>query len=298
MKNLSFVDFLRDVGKHFRLGSMLNKESVRARLESEGGMSFAEFSYQLLQAYDFLHLYDTEGCRLQIGGSDQWGNITAGVELIRRLRNTEAYGLTFPIICDSSGTKFGKSEGNAVYLDEQHTSCYDFYQFFLRTEDADVVRFLKIFTFLPLAEIAALGEQVRVAPEKREAQQRLAGEITRCVHGEQGLQKARRASQVLFGGDLAGLRARDLLAIFAHVPSAELPRDRVVGAPVVDVAIAAGLCASKGEARRLISGGGLSVNNRKVVSHQATIEAAALIDDRILILRSGKKSFTLVKILG
>ena len=156
MKQFTFVDFLRDVGKHFRLGAMLAKESVKARLNSEAGMSFAEFSYQLLQAYDFLHLYDKFGCALQVGGSDQWGNITAGIDLVRKLRGADAYGATFPLVCDSAGRKFGKSEGNDVYLDSAKTSCYDFYQFFFRVEDADVGRLLRVFTFLPLAEIESL----------------------------------------------------------------------------------------------------------------------------------------------
>ncbi|MEI6809851.1 MAG: tyrosine--tRNA ligase, partial [bacterium] len=175
MRKFTFVDFLREVGRHFRLGTMLNKESVRARLESESGMSFTEFSYQLLQSYDFLHLYDTKDCRIQLGGSDQWGNITAGIDLIRKVRSGDAYGVTSPIVCDAAGHKFGKSEGNAIYLDPRRTSYYNFYQFFVRTTDADVVRFLKMFTFLPLEDISALEKTFLEAPEKREAQKALAG---------------------------------------------------------------------------------------------------------------------------
>jgi tyrosyl-tRNA synthetase len=296
MQSFTFVDFLRDVGRHFRLGTMLGKESVRARLGSEAGMSFAEFSYQALQGYDFLHLWDTEGCRLQIGGSDQWGNITAGIDLIHKLRGQSAFGLTFPLVCDSAGRKFGKSEGNAIYLDHRRTSYYDFYQFFLRTEDADAPRFLKIFTFLPIAEIDAIARESAAAPEKRIAQRRLAEEATRLVHGDEGLRTAQKASDVLFGGGLDGLGADELLGIFAHVPSTELARAAVVGARVLDVAQAAGLCASKGEARRLIESGGLYVNNVRAAGIEAAVSDGDLVDGRVLVLRSGKKTFHLVKV--
>jgi len=298
MKNFTFVDFLREVGKHFRMSAMLNRESVRARLDSENGMSYAEFSYQLLQAFDFLHLYDTHNCRLQIGGSDQWGNITAGTDLVRRLRGVECYGLTFPILCDSNGQKFGKSEGNAVYLDERRTSCYDFYQFFLRTADADVIHYLKILTFVPIDEIAAIEVSMRAEPERRAAQNKLAEELTRTVHGQAGLDKARRASEVLFGGSLDGLQATDLLAVFANVPSVELPHAAIAPVPVVDLALAAGLCKSKGEVRRLIEQGGLYINNRKIAGLDARTTDADVIDGRVLVFRSGKKNFLLVKMAG
>jgi len=297
MKKFTFVDFLRDVGWHFRLGAMLNKESVRTRLESEAGINFAEFSYQLLQSYDFLHLYDTDGCCIQLGGSDQWGNITAGIDLIRKLRAGEAYGVTFPIVCDASGKKFGKTEGNAIYLDSRRTSCYNFYQFFVRTEDSDVIRFLKLFTFLPLDEIAALEKQVREAPEKREAQKKLAEEITRTVHGPDGLNTALRATEVLFGGTMEGLRANDLIDIFADVPSRELPFDLVANRPVVEVTAAAGLCGSKGEARRMITAGGLYVNNERVKEPDAMVQASQIVDGRVLVMRTGRKNFHLVKIV-
>ena len=297
LSSFSFVEFLRDVGKHFRLGAMLNKESVRTRLESESGMSFAEFSYQLLQSYDFLHLFREEDCRLQIGGSDQWGNITAGIDLIRRLEAAPAHGITFPLVCDSNGQKFGKSEGNAIYLDPARTSCYEFYQFFVRTTDADVVRFLKLFTFLPMPEINELAEQVEAAPEKRAAQKKLAEEMTRTVHGQGGLDVALRASEVLFGGSIEGLGAEDLLAIFADVPSAELAIESVTDMTVIDVASVSGLCKSKGEARRLITGGGMYVNNVKVPDALATVQVADLVDGAVLVLRSGKKNFHLIKIV-
>jgi tyrosyl-tRNA synthetase len=295
MGGFTFVGFLREVGKHFRMGAMLGKESVRARLESDGGMSYAEFSYQLIQAYDFLHLLDTEGCRVQLGGSDQWGNITAGTDLIRKLRNVEAYGVTFPLVCDSTGQKFGKSEGNALYLDHRLTPYYDFYQFFIRTDDADVVRFLKIFTFLSLEEIEEIRRAMEAAPEARAAQRKLAEEMTRMVHGEKGLRIAEKASSVLFGGSLEDLRADELLDIFANVPSSTLPMNEIRDALASDVAAASGLCASKGEARRLIASGGLYVNGIRVESAGSRLNASDIIDNKVVVLRSGKKTFRLVK---
>lgn len=291
------LDFLRDVGKHFRVGAMLGKESVRARLAAEAGMSFTEFSYQLLQAYDFLRLYDDQGCVLQIGGSDQWGNITAGIDLIRKLRSVEAYGLTFPLICDSQGQKFGKSEGNAVYLSADRTSTYDFYQFFVRAADADVERYLKIFTFLSLEEIAGLMEALKTAPGERAAQKRLAEEVTRMVHGEQGLATARGASRVLFGESVAGLKAEELLGIFRDVSSTEIPRADVESTPVFELAAKTSLCKSRGEARRLIDSGGLYLNNVRVDSIDRTVDADDIIDGRLLVLRSGKKNFHLVRVV-
>ena len=294
-KQFSFISYLRDVGCHFRMGSMLAKESVRARLNSEVGMSFTEFCYQTLQGYDFLHLYDNHDCRLQIGGSDQWGNITAGTELIRRCRGAEAFGMTFPLVTDSQGRKFGKSEGNAIYLDHRLTSYYAFYQFFMRTEDADVCRYLRIFTFLPLEEIAALEEAVRTEPEKRLAQRTLAEDLTLRVHGATGLQAARRATEVLFGGSMEGLRADDLVPIFADVPSSTLPRTEVAGQSVIDVAVASGLSKSKGEARRLADSGGLYVNNERVAV-ATTVSDDMIIDNRMLVLRAGRKNYHVVKI--
>ncbi len=295
-KEFSFVRFLREVGKMFRMGSMLGKESVRARLNSESGMSFTEFSYQLLQGYDFLHLYDKLDCRIQIGGSDQWGNITAGTDLIRKQRSSEAFGVTFPLVCDSNGQKFGKSEGNAIYLDHRMTSYYDFYQFFLRTADADVIRFLRIFTFMPEETLGALEASLTEHPERREAQKALAEDVTRRVHGETGLQIAQRASSVLFGGSMEGLHADDLLGIFANVGSSELPRESVVGRPVPEVAAEGGLCKSRGEARRLIANNGMYLNNVRVSEAERVVGDEDVIDGRLLVLRSGKKTFRLVKL--
>ncbi len=294
-KDIVFIDFLRDMGRYFRMGTMLGKESVRKRLEADDGMSFTEFCYQIMQGYDFLHLHRTYGCTLQIGGSDQWGNITAGTELVRRVAGAEAFGLTFPLVCDSTGKKFGKSEGNAIFLDARKTSYYDFYQFFLRTMDADVIRYLKIFTFLPLSRIAELEQAVATAPEQREAQQVLAEELTRAVHGEKGLAVAQQATQVLFGGSLDGLAAADLEAIFANVPSASLPAAEVLGKPAFEVIAAAGMTTSKGEARRLVQQGGLSINNQKAGGLDRCFTADDLIEGRLAVLRSGKKSFFLLR---
>ncbi len=296
LRKFTVVDFLREAGRHFRMGAMLGKESVRARLDSDTGMSYAEFSYQVLQAYDFLHLYDSRQCRLQVGGSDQWGNITAGIDLIRRLRGVETYGLTFPLISDRAGRKFGKSEGNAIYLDSRRTSPYAFYQFFMRVDDADVVRLLKVFTFLSLDEISALEKQMAQTPELRPAQRRLADEITRMVHGDSGLRQAQAATDALFGGALDGLSAADLDAIFADAPSVTLCADEVVNRDIVSVAVAARICPGKGAARRLIDGGGFYLNNRRVDDAQSVVSPDAVIEGRMLVLRTGKKNYRLVKL--
>lgn len=295
-KNFTFIDFLRDVGRYFRMGTMLSKESVKARLNSEIGMSFTEFCYQTLQGYDFLHLYDEYGCRLQIGGSDQWGNITAGTELVRRQRGVEAFGLTSPLVTDSQGRKFGKSEGNAIYLDVRKTSYYDFYQFFLRTEDSDVCRYLRTFTFIPVGEIEALEETVKNEPEKRVAQQLLAEDMTRRVHGEEGLQVARRATEVLFGGSMEGMRASDLMTVFADVPSSSLPKEDVLGRNMIEVAFMSGLSSSKSEARRLADSGGLYLNNERVGSNE-TVQADRAIDGSLLVLRSGRKNYRILQLV-
>ncbi len=297
-RDYSFIGFLRDVGKHFRMGSMLGKDSVRSRLDSESGMSFAEFSYQLLQAYDFLRLYDDLGCCVQLGGSDQWGNITAGTDLVRKLRGEEVFGVTLPLVCDRTGQKFGKSAGNAIYLSAAKTSVYDFYQFFLRVDDADVIHLLKVFTLLSPEEIGVYAEGVARAPEEREAQKRLAEEVTRRVHGADGLALAQRSSAVLFGEAMDGLRASELLEVFAQVPSCSLARNAVAGCQVVQVAAAAGLCKSRGEARRLIQSGGCYLNNRRVEQVDADVQAGDIIDGQLLVLRSGRKRYQLVKVIS
>eukprot|EP00741_Cyanophora_paradoxa_P008870 tig00001388_g8587.t1 len=299
------VQFIREVGKHFRLSTMLNKDSVRIRLEQaeeghdQGGMSFTEFTYQIFQAYDFMHLARAENCRVQVGGSDQWGNITAGTELIRKvLPGTEAFGLTLPLMTTANGEKFGKSAGNAIWLDEEKTSCYELFQYFLRSEDADAGRFLKVFTFLPLDEIDAIIAEHEQAPEKRHAQRILAEQVTRLIHGEAGVAKAQRATNVLFGNeDLRGLSAKEVLGIFKDVPSAELSRDQVVGKDVVSVVAAAKACPSKGEARRLIQNGGLYLNNEKVTAAEQVVGEGDLVDGSIAIVRTGKKNFRVIRVL-
>lgn len=294
--NVNTIDFLRDICVNFRVPQMLAKESVKKRLEAtDGGMTFTEFSYQILQGNDFLHLYDTYGCTLEVGGSDQWGNITAGTDLVHRLRGTEVYGLTFPLVCDSNGLKFGKSEGNAIFLDSRKTSYYDFYQFFLRSMDADVIRYLRIFTFLPEERIVELEKAVQEHPELREAQRVLAEEVTRAVHGEAGLRQALKATDVLFGGSMEGLSADELENIFKNVKSGELAKDEILGKPVFEVAAAAGMTASKGEARRLAQQGGLVLNGEKAPLERVVSESD-LIDGRIAIFRAGKKNYFLLRI--
>ncbi len=295
---LSFIEFLRDVGKHFTVNSMIAKESVRQRLENrEQGISYTEFSYMLLQAYDFAHLNAHEGCTLQIGGSDQWGNITAGIDLIRRRGGKPSYGLTIPLLTTSSGHKFGKTEAGTVWLDSRRTSPYQFYQFWIRTEDADVIRFLRMFTFLPMEEIDELASEHESRPEARVAHRKLAEEMTRMVHGQEGLEAAQRATQALFGGSLEGLSAADLLDIFAHVPSGTIASgDLAQGMMLPDLMVKVGFTKSKGEARRLIKGGGLYLNNQRVTSQDAKVTSDDLLDGSVMVLRSGKKRYHLVKV--
>src|SRR6266480_2855769 len=293
------VDFLRDVGKHFTVNYMLAKESVKRRFEEGDGISFTEFSYMLLQSYDFLVLYDRYGCTLQMGGSDQWGNIVAGTELIRRMRAAKGYGLVFPLVTTSAGIKFGKTEAGSVWLDPNLTSPYRFYQFWINTDDSDVVKYLKFFTMLDQEAIAELEHSVAVSPEKREAQKRLAEEVTRAVHGESNLRKAIQASQVLFGGAIEDLNASDVFDIFAEVPSSEVPGDTFTGDGVslVDLVITCGFATSKSAARRLIEDRGIYINNRRVSDVQATINLSALIEGQYLVLRKGARNYHLVRVV-
>ena len=298
LTRFSFIDFLRDVGKHFRVGEMLGKESVRARLQSEEGMSFTEFCYMLLQAYDFLHLFDNYNCILQMGGSDQWGNITAGIELIRKLRGKPAYGLTTPLVVTASGQKFGKTEAGTVWLAEDRTSCYEFYQYWIRTDDRDVIDWLKVFTFLELEEIAALQKSLKEKPEERAPHQRLAYEVTALVHGREAADKAVRASRVLFGEEIKDLSDQDLASIFADVPGTEIPRARLAeGLSLVDLIAESGLSKSKGEARRMIQQGGAYLNNLRIDSVERKVTLADLASESMLVLRSGKKKYLLVKLV-
>ncbi len=299
LRPLRFMDFLRDIGKHFTVNYMLAKDSVRLRLESEEGISFTEFSYMLLQAYDFLRLYLDYGCTFQMGGSDQWGNITAGTELIRKLANGRAFAVTVPLVTTSTGAKFGKTEAGTVWLDPKRTSPFRFYQFWFNTPDEDVVQYLKYFTLLSREEIDALARSVQTEPQARRAQARLAEEVTRMVHGEAGLETARAATAVLFGErDLEGLSGADLLDIFAEVPSSHIAREDLTGEgiSIVDLALAAGLDRSKKQIRNLIESGGLYLNNQRVddPARRVTLDDAK--DGAVLVLRKGKKLYHLVRL--
>ncbi len=294
---LPLVDFLRDTGKCFSVNVMLARDSVKQRItDRDQGMSFTEFSYSLLQAYDFMHLHGSHGCRLQIGGSDQWGNIVSGIDLTRRRSDAEVYGLTIPLVTKADGSKFGKTESGNVWLDPERTSPYKFYQFWINQADADTGRYLRYFTFLQRADIEELERQSREEPHKRAAQKRLAEEVTRMVHGEEALAAAQRASEAVFGGDLAGLDARTLLEIFDGVPSSDLPAAALSGGtPLIDALTGAGVFASKGEARRLVQNGGLYLNSRRVDALDAKLGPECLLTDNLAVVRTGKKNYHLLR---
>ncbi|HSW37864.1 MAG TPA: tyrosine--tRNA ligase [Acidobacteriota bacterium] len=298
--SLNLIDFLRDIGKHFTINYMIGKESVRARLDREDGLSYTEFSYMLLQSYDFLHLFDHFGCTLQTGGSDQWGNITAGVELIRRMRGKPAGALVYPLITKADGTKFGKTAEGAVWLSAGRTSPYRFYQFWLNTDDRDVVGYLRFFTWLDRETIGELENAVREKPEQRDAQRRLAREMTRMVHDETMLQKAEQATQVLFGGDVAGLSGSEVEEIFADVPSGEIHCGKLQGEglPVIDLLIESGASASRGEARRTIDSGGIYLNNRRIADATVKVTVNDMLDNRFIILRQGRRNYRLVRVVS
>jgi tyrosyl-tRNA synthetase len=297
---ISMMEFLRDVGKYFTVNNLLAKEAIKRRLETEEGISFTEFSYPLLQAYDYLVLFDRHGCTLQMGGSDQWGNILAGIDLIRRLRGARTHGLVFPLVTTAAGVKFGKTEAGAVWLDPKLTSPYRFYQFWLNTDDRDAIVYLKFFTWLSQAEIDELAESVRTEPEKRLAQRELARHVTALVHGETELGKAVRASEVLFGKEIRGLGVQEILDIFADVPSTELERSKLDGDgfTLTDALVITGLAPSKGEAKRLVQGGGVCVNNRRVSDARRAISDSDLIDGQVLVLRKGARHYHVIKVVG
>lgn len=307
-QGISYLQFLRDVGKHFTVNHMMAKESVRARLEDrEHGISYTEFSYMLLQAYDYVHLSDQEGCNLQIGGSDQWGNITAGVELLRRIHahreNKEAgdvketaFGMTMPLVMKADGTKFGKSESGTVWLTEDRTSPYQLYQFFLQTTDADVGSLLRYFTSLPHAELSRLDECVKNDPGKREAQTTLAREMVKIIHGEAALEKATGATQALFGSEIRGLGKEALLEAFTGAPTTVKPRSVLAeGLAVVDLLVEGALCGGKGAARKDIQGGGIYLNNERITDAALLVTEKDLLADVALVLRKGKKSYHLFR---
>jgi tyrosyl-tRNA synthetase len=296
--SFGFIEFLRDVGKHFSVNAMIARESVRRRLEErEHGISYTEFSYQLLQAYDFAHLYAAHGCRLQAGGSDQWGNITAGIDLTRRLHAGEVYGLIWPLVERSDGRKFSKSTGEAVWLDADLTSPYAFYQWFFNVPDDDAVRFLKTYTFLPVEDITALQTEQRRDPAARAAQRTLAAEVTRIVHGADGLQSAERATRILFGDEpFSGLDDRTLADAFESAPSADLARARLdAGLSLADLLVESGAARSRGEARRLVEQGGVYLNNRRMADAGALVGRADLAGTATAVVRVGKKRYFLAR---
>jgi tyrosyl-tRNA synthetase len=290
-----FLEFLRDVGKHFTVNYMLAKESVKRRLGGDEGISFTEFSYQLLQAYDYVVLHDRLHCTLQMGGSDQWGNITAGIDLGRKMRGVRLHGLVIPLVTNAAGSKFGKTEAGAVWLDSALTSPFRFYQFWLNTDDRDVVRYLKFFTWLDQPTIAALAEQIERAPESRDAQRVLAREVTTMVHGGEAMQSAERASAVLFGSSLAEASAEEILAVFDDVPSVQIAAPALAaGIATTELAVTAGIAASKGEAMRLIKQGGLYINDHRVTEERGRITTDYAIDGRVIVLRKGQRERRLV----
>jgi len=295
LTKLSAVDFMRDVGKHFTINAMLAKESVKRRIESEDGITYTEFSYSLLQAYDFLELYDRLGCTLQMGGSDQWGNITAGMDLIRRLRGGKAHGLVMPLITTSSGVKFGKTESGTIWLDPVLTSPYQFYQFWLNAEDQDAVRYLRFFTFFGRDEIVALEDAGRREPDKRHSQRALAREVTRLVHGETAVAEAESAATALFADQLASLNAAQIEQMLGGVPSATVIMS-TGGWPVTELLTKAGVTKSKSEAQRLIRGGGISINDRRVTDEKEQITVEQAIEGRLFVVRKGKRDYFLIRI--
>jgi tyrosyl-tRNA synthetase len=295
LTRLGAIEFMRDVGKHFTVNAMLAKEAVKRRLEGDQGISYTEFSYALLQAYDFLELYDRVGCTLQVGGSDQWGNITAGMDLIRRVRGVRVYGLVQPLIMTAAGTKFGKSEAGTVWLDPQLTTPYEFYQFWLNTDDRDAVRYLKFFTHLDASTIGELERTVAGTPEKREAQRTLAREVTRLVHGADAVRDAEAAAAKLFSGDITQMTLAELLTVFHDVPSKTIAHDDN-GWRVVTLLTESGLSPSNSDAVRLIKGGGVYVNERRVTDEKMRVSSAEAIEGQLFVVRKGKKDNVLIRI--
>ncbi|MDN4072585.1 tyrosine--tRNA ligase [Fictibacillus terranigra] len=290
--SMDVISFLRDVGKYFPLNYMLAKDSVESRLEA--GISFTEFTYMILQSYDFLQLYRQENCRLQLGGSDQWGNITAGLELIRKAGEEErAFGLTIPLVTKSDGTKFGKTEGGAVWLDPEKTTPYEFYQFWINTDDRDVIKFLKYFSFKSHEEINELIEQVQSAPEKRAAQKALAEELTALVHGEQSLEQAIKISQALFSGQLSELTGEEIEQGFKDVPSFEMDSKEDIG--LIDLLVASKISPSKRQAREDVTNGAIYINGERCQDLEKVVGSSSRIDDRFVVIRRGKKKYFLIR---
>ncbi|KAL7126017.1 hypothetical protein ABFS83_14G156700 [Erythranthe nasuta] len=298
-KDVKLLDFLSEVGRFARVGTMMSKDSVRKRLESDSGMSYTEFTYQLLQGHDFLRLFRDQGVNVQIGGSDQWGNITAGTDLIRRILQTDegAYGLTFPLLLKSDGTKFGKSEDGAIWLSPSLLSPYQFYQYFFSISDTDVVRFLKILTFLSIDEITQIETEMR-GPNylPNSAQRKLAEEVTRFVHGEEGLEEAMKATMALRPGSETKLDWNSIESIAEDVPSVSLEKDRVLNLSLLDLSVCSGLLDSKSAARRMLKQGGLYLNNNRVDSEAKRIEIDDIVDGKVILLSAGKKNKMIVRV--
>jgi tyrosyl-tRNA synthetase len=295
---LHLIDFLRDVGKFFTVNYMLSKESVKRRIQSDDGISYTEFTYMMLQAYDFLALHRLKGCTLQMGGSDQWGNILAGTDLIRKADSGKAHGLVFPLVTNSAGTKFGKTESGTVWLDPERTSPYRFFQFWLNTDDRDVIDYLKYFTWLGREEIEVFAQQVEENPGGRAAQKELAKLVTSMVHGEEAYEKALTASGVLFGGSMESLSVGDLKDIFEDVPSTSMERSLFEGEGMgmLTLCTETGITSSNGEARRLIRQGGLFVNSERIEDENQMLTPDNLIENQLLVLRKGKRNYHLVQV--
>ncbi len=298
MGGFGYLEFLRDVGKHFPVNVMMGKDSVKSRLgRDDAGISYTEFSYMLLQAYDFVHLSQQHGCELQVGGSDQWGNITAGIDLARRMQGRSLYGLTCPLLLNADGTKMGKTEAGAVWLDADRTSPYAFYQYWINVGDTEAANCLRLLTELPREEIESLDRAREENAASRESQTRLAEELTRLVHGEAGLAVANRATEIFFGGEIADLDDAQLSSIFADVPSHQLARGRLQdeGVNVLEALVETGLAASRSAARRTVEQGGAYVNNRRVEAIDRQLTLADLASESMIVLRSGKKKYALLR---
>jgi tyrosyl-tRNA synthetase len=296
MRGFSYLEFLRDVGKNFPVNVMLAKDSVKGRLERESGISYTEFSYMLLQAYDFVHLSEKHGCELQAGGSDQWGNITAGIDLGRRMRGAQLYGFTCPLLTTSDGAKMGKTERGAIWLSSARTSPYAFYQYWINVADADVSRCLRFLSEISREEIEALDARREAGGATGESQKRLAESLTELVHGASGLAAAKRASDIFFGASIENLDDAQLSEIFADVPSSELPRTQLeAGLPLIDAVVASGLSKSKGEVRRKIDEGGVYVNNVRVADKDKKLGVGDLASQSVMVLRLGRKNYALLR---
>ena len=296
---VTLLDFLRDIGKHFTVNNMVAKESVRARMEDrDAGICYTEFSYMLLQAFDFYHLKKENDCDLQIGGSDQWGNITAGIELSRRKLNQTIFGLTLPLITNADGSKFGKTEAGAVWLDVARTSVYKFYQFWIRADDRDAIRYLKYFTFLSREEIEALEKQHEENPSARAAHTALAVAMTNLIHGEEATSESQKASKILFGGELEGINESTFNEIVGEVPTVEIENAELEGEgmPILELFVTSGLCQSNGQARKDLQGGGLNLNNQRQSDPKLKITTDSLLFDKHLLLRKGKRNYTVLTV--